>query len=380
MEEIENFIKAYLDEWKICIGQFPRRYWTIFPDFFYRPYIIRARKCVNGVAFRFFRPSEKESIKVEFVKKRAEEVFLPYLPHPPYYAVFAWRRARRVKIIGPSIINFDWSQDPEKGKKFQRLGEDFSRRSVMHLEGSNEVQMINCNLSGITDRGRFKDFIRFLWMLTGDCVVLTDYKARWYARSDFSFLLNHILFVWGPITLSKTARSLIIRMLKELKDKFQELIQRTTIDEQEIQDFLEDYRFLIDPRAKQIWSKQSLGERNQADFILGYGNSIRVVEIKRPFDRIFSSGVKFSSKTLEALSELNRYQEWIKSNDSIVKGRFGSGILEKGWGIIGRSIEMSKKELERLTSWNSASREIELKCFDSLLINFDIRIKQLSTF
>jgi len=380
MGDIKRFIETYLNELRTCIGQIPRRHWTLFPDFFFRPYIIRARKCSNGVAILFRRPSVKDLINVKSSKKRTEEIFLPHLPHPPYFAVFAWTNATRVKIVGFSIINFDFSHDPAKGKKFQRPGEDFHRMSVMRLEKSNEVQMMNCPISGVNDRGRVKLFIRFLWMMTGDCVELTEQKAKWYARKDFSHHLNYILFVWSPTEISETAKRFLIKMLNTLKNRFQELISRTDVDEQEIQDFLEDHKFIIDPNAKQVWSKENLGEGNQADFILSYADSIRVVEIKRPVDRIFDKKLRFSATARKALSELLRYKQWLESNEFVARGRYGSGVLKKGWGVMGRATEMSERELERLASWNSTSEVIKLKSFDDLLKNFDFRIEQVKSF
>lgn len=379
MDDIARFVESYLDEIRTCIGQITRKHWTIFPDFFYRPYIIHARNCSNGVAILFKRPADQDSINAKNSGKRAEEMFLPYLP-PPNFAVFAWTNARRVWHVGNSIINFDVCRDPEKGKRFQGPGEDFRRMSVMRLEKSNEVQMMNCWVSGVNDRGRFRGLIRFLWMMTGDCVELTEEKARWYAREDFARHLNHILFAWRPIQLSETAKKFLVEMLNSLKIRFQELISRTDVDEQEVQDFLEDHKLVIDLNVRQIWSKQNLGEGNQADFILGYADGIRVVEIKRPFNPIFSRRMRFSPTARVALSELVRYQEWLESNGSITKGRYGSEVLKKGWGIIGRANEMSEKELESLATWNSTSDAIEIKTFDALLNNFDLRIKQIEGF
>jgi len=70
MDELKSFIQTYLSEMRNFIGQFPRVYWTIFPDFFYRPYIIRARTCSNGVAILVKRPAPQESINVKNSKKR----------------------------------------------------------------------------------------------------------------------------------------------------------------------------------------------------------------------------------------------------------------------------------------------------------------------
>ncbi|MCJ7633375.1 DUF4263 domain-containing protein [Candidatus Bathyarchaeota archaeon] len=378
MDDLAKFIALYLDEIENCIGQIPSKYWAIFPDFFHHPYIIRAGKCSNGVAISFKRPAPRYSINVESSRKRAEEIFLPYLP-PPCFAVFAWTNARRVWHLGNSIANFDWSREPAKGTKFQGPGEDFRRMSVMHLKGSNEVQMMYCSISGVDDRGRVKRIIRFLWMMTEDCVELTEEKAKWYGRQDFSRYLNHILFAWNPVKLSETAKIFLTKMLESLKTRFCELISRTDVDEQELQDFFEDHKLAIDLDARQVWSKQNLGKGNQADFILDYGDSIRLVEIKRPFDRIFDGKMKLSATTCKALSELSRYQKWVVSKKSVAKERYGSGILRKSWCILGRADHMSQEELKRLAAWNLKSSGIEIRTFDYLLKNFDSRIDQLKS-
>jgi len=374
---LKRFILSYLDELRTCVGQFPTEHWDAFPNFFYKPYTVRAQICSNGVAILFRRPAGKQSVIVENSKKQCEEAFLPYLPYPPYYAVFGWTNATRVKHIENRIINWDWSRDPAKGKKFQRPGEDFRRMSVMHLKGSNEVQMIDCHLSGVSDEGRLRRFIPFLWMLTEDCVELTEEKARGYAREDFQDRLNLILFVRDPRELSESIKRLITEMLWGLKRRFSELVSRTDVEEQEIQDFLEDHRFIIDPSALRVWAKQALGKHDEADFILGYEDSIRVVEIKRPFDEVFVNRMRLSSVTKQALSELRRYQGWLLSNESVAIGRYGSEVLRRGWAIIGRATEMSKEELEVMQSWNLSNNAFELKTYDDLLGNFDYRIRQL---
>lgn len=376
LDSIRKFVETYLDEISSCMGQINRNYWILFPDFLYSPYIIRVRKCSNGVAILFKRPAHKTSITVKKSRKRVEEIFLPYLP-PPNHAIFAFTNTSRSKIVQAKMTNWDFSQDPTKGKMFQRYNEDFHRMSVMHLSKSNEVQMLFCPISGVNDFGRVRLFIRFLWMITGDCLDFSEDKARWFARKDFLYYLNQILFVWSPSKLSETAKKFLINMVSDIKNKYQELISRTDVDEQEIQDFLEVHRFILDPNAQQVWFKESLGKKNEADFIIGYGHSIRVVEIKRPYDRIFDNNMQFSATTRKALSEISRYRKWLTSNKLTTKGRYGSVVLRKGWAIIGNAIDMSERELKRLSSWNSTKKIIMLMNFNDLLSNFDNRIKQI---
>lgn len=128
--DLRGFVTTYLNELRTYVGQFPEEYWRVFPNFFYRPHSIRCRRCSNGVAIFFKRQSDKESITVNDLNKRTEEAFLPYLPSP-HHAVFAWKNAQRVKHIGNRIVNWDWSRDPSKGRRFQRDGEDFRRMSFI---------------------------------------------------------------------------------------------------------------------------------------------------------------------------------------------------------------------------------------------------------
>jgi hypothetical protein len=376
MAALEIFIKTYTEELRTLIGQIPKEHWIIFPDFFYLPYIIRARKCPNGVAILFKRPANRESITVKSSKKRAEEVFLPYLPPPTYFAVFDWTNATRIWHMNHNFINWDWSIDPVKGKKFQNAGEDFHRMSVMHLDKSCEIQVMNCRLSGVSDYGRVSFLIRFLWMMTENCVELTEEKAKSYANNDFARFLNHILFVWAPSRLSSRVKMFLIGMLKELESKFEELISRTDVDEAEVQDFLEDHTSITDLNAKRVLSKECLGRTNQADFILIYADSIRVVEIKKPFDPIFEKE-GFSSVASLALSELTRYQNWLKLNESEAKERYGSAVLKKGWGIIGRVKNMNEEQMKELILYDSKSEETIIRTYDDLLENFSLRISQI---
>jgi hypothetical protein len=218
MESLRSFVRTYLDELKTLIGQISKEDWRFFPDFFYQPYLIRARTCSNGVAILFRRPASHESITIKHSEKRTEEVFLPYLPSPKYYAVFAWTNATRVWHVGNTLVNFDWSINQTKGKKFQRIGENFRRMSVMHLDRSCEVQMLNCKLSGVNDYGRANILIRFLWMITEDCVELNEEKAKWYARDDFSRYLDYILFALEPNRLPTGAKSFLVAMLEKLQE------------------------------------------------------------------------------------------------------------------------------------------------------------------
>ena len=73
MAALEMFIKTYTEELRTLIGQIPKEHWIIFPDFFYLPYIIRARKCPNGVAILFKRPANRESIAEEVQRKEQRQ-------------------------------------------------------------------------------------------------------------------------------------------------------------------------------------------------------------------------------------------------------------------------------------------------------------------
>ena len=95
---LKMFIENYTGELRTLLGQIPSDLWILFPDFFYQPYIIRASQCTNGVAILFRRKAKRESITVRDSKKRAEEVFLPYLPRPTYSAIFGWTKATRFAL------------------------------------------------------------------------------------------------------------------------------------------------------------------------------------------------------------------------------------------------------------------------------------------
>lgn len=376
MDALKRFVKTYTEEFRTLIGHIPKERWMIFPNFFYQPYIIRVRRCSNGVAILFKRRAVRESVTVKASKKRVEEVFLPYLPPPTYFAVFAWTNATRVWHMEHNLKNWDWSINPSKGKRFQKVGENFNRKSVIHLDKSCEVQMMNCRLSGVNDYGRVNSLIRFLWMMTENCVELTEQKAKWYADNDFTRYLNHILFIQPPLQLSAKIKKTLITMLKELQKQFEELISRTDVDEAEVQDFLEDHVSIIDPNVKRALPKQALGTNNEADFILVYDDGVRVVEIKKPHDLIFKELI-FSSITNLALSELTRYQKWLKSNGLVAKERYGSDVLKIGWGIIGRTKDMNGEQIKELADYNSKSKTNLVKTYDDLLENFNLRISQI---
>jgi len=377
METLAGFVKTYVDELKTLIGQIPSEDWRFFPDFFYQPYLIRARICSNGVAILFKRPANHESITVKHSEKRAEEVFLPYLPPPKYYAVFAWTNATRVWHVGNNLINWDWAIDPKKGKKFQGIGEDFRRMSVMHLNKSTEVQMLNCRLSGVNDYGRANFLIRFLWMMTEDCVELDEEKAKWYAHDDFSRYLDHILFASEPAKLPTGAKEFLLAMLKKLQKQFEELISRSDADEPEVQDFLENHKSILDLNAKRVLPKQKLGKENQADFILAYDDGIRVVEIKKPFDPEFNEKLQSSSVAVLALSELARYEEWLKLNKLTAQERYHSDVIKKGWAIIGSTKYLNGEKITELDNYNSKSETSTIRVYDELLENFRLRIDQI---
>ena len=212
--------------------------------------------------------------------------------------------------------------------------------------------------------------------MTENCVELTEKKAKWYAEEDFKRYLEYNLFVYPPIRLSAKQKDILIIMLSVLKNQFEKLISRTDVDEPEVQDFLEDHSLLIDLNAIRILPKQELGRKNEADFILLYEDSIRVVEIKKPHDLIFEKLI-FSSLSKLALYELERYQGWLISNALIAKKRFGSDVLKEGWGIIGRMKDMNDEQMKKLQTYNSQSEKKIIKTYDDLLKNFDLRINQI---
>jgi hypothetical protein len=155
------------------------------------------------------------------------------------------------------------------------------------------------------------------------------------------------------------------------------LISRSDVDEPEVQDFLENHKSILDLTAKRVLSKQKLGKENQADFILVYDDGIRVVELKKPFEREFNEKLQSSAVAVTALSELVRYEGWLILNKATALERYHSDIIKKGWAIIGNSKYLNSEKIRDLDNYNSQSKTSTIRVYDELLENFRLRINQI---
>jgi hypothetical protein len=149
-------------------------------------------------------------------------------------------------------------------------------------------------------------------------------------------------------------------------NEFHYLLQKTDISEQEVHTYLVQNPFLLDPFYEHIWSKEPLGERLEADFIIRLmDDSYIVVEIEKPGDPILNKKGDLSAQATHALRQALEYRSWIIRNHLYAKQRFENIGEPSCLVIIGLESRLSDEQRGLLRQQNERDN-VKIVGFDWL--------------
>lgn len=142
-------------------------------------------------------------------------------------------------------------------------------------------------------------------------------------------------------------------------DSYAELISTPDVSEEQVHQYLAKHPNVLEPFYASLWSKVSLGESLQADFLIRLmDDSYVVVEIEKPTDAILNKNGDLSAKTSHAVRQALEYRDWIASNQLYAKQRFENIWRPSSLVVIGMESGLSVKHAERLKQENESRHGI----------------------
>lgn len=152
-------------------------------------------------------------------------------------------------------------------------------------------------------------------------------------------------------------------------NKFENLLDKEPIREEELQVFLTDNPILIDPFTIELRSKHQLGD----DFITDYvsrrvNDEYIIIEIESTTDKIFNKDGQLNSATTKALAQVRDFQAWVNDNIAYAQKKLPGIRRPEGIVIIGRDKDLSSISRKRLNEENySRKGYIKIVTYDDLL-------------
>lgn len=139
---------------------------------------------------------------------------------------------------------------------------------------------------------------------------------------------------------------------KDLKE-YISLLHKPDITEQEIHLHIAKNPYLLDPFYAHVWSKEQLGEKFEADFIVRLmDDNYIVVEIKKPNDLIMNKAGDLSAEATHAVRQAIEYRTWIVRNHLYVKQRFENIEEPSCLVVIGMENDLDEKQRNLLRQQN----------------------------
>lgn len=139
--------------------------------------------------------------------------------------------------------------------------------------------------------------------------------------------------------------------------------------EEEYQKFFKENPILIDPVSFKVFDKHKLGDDLITDFVVGtLKNNYYVVEIEKPQDTIFNKNEDFSSKFTHAFGQVLDFIDWVECNIAYAQKKLPDIVSPKGLLIMGRSQNMTERQLRKLKRFNKNSNNIEVLTYDDILL------------
>jgi hypothetical protein len=133
-------------------------------------------------------------------------------------------------------------------------------------------------------------------------------------------------------------------------ENYYELIHEQGISEEDVQAYLTNNSYILDPFYAQVWPKAKLGEKLIVDFMVRLmDDTYIVVEIEKPSDPILTQRGDLSAQATHAIRQAIEYRDWLISNHLYVKGRF-EGILRPVCLVV-IGMESSLNEDQKLRLW-----------------------------
>jgi ppGpp synthetase/RelA/SpoT-type nucleotidyltranferase len=154
-------------------------------------------------------------------------------------------------------------------------------------------------------------------------------------------------------------------------DSYGALISKSA-NEPEFQKFFEQNAVFLDPKVTKTYPKPDLGGELIPDFMLVlHDSSYLFVEIEKPNVKLFDKKGNPTAVFTHAHQQIRDYLKWVANNKAFLRERKCANLTGdnfKGLLVIGRTCDLSSKEIECLENINAEVRgKYEIKTFDKIL-------------
>ena len=238
------------------------------------------------------------------------------------------------------------------------------------------VKITDCSIYWVKERNtKFVKHLPFVWIF-GNKDYVTALNPIQEAISDFystlfgelMLMLTDNLKTFDPNTKSKIF-NFYNTMLEHIYGESKSLFNITQGDEQLFQDFLDAYKFFLDPHAQMIVSQPILSGtiKRKADFCIQLHNNHSIyVEIEPSFYKPFNQ----TKKSQRLNTALNQVKEWKSIIDETSNNNDYEFLI-----IIGRDNDMSEIEKESLSNFNNSQNDTRVVTWDYVQVNI-FKIKE----
>jgi hypothetical protein len=150
---------------------------------------------------------------------------------------------------------------------------------------------------------------------------------------------------------------------------FAELLHHPATRERELHEFLREHTLALSAYGGAIVSELRLGAQYRVDLAIrsAVGDErVLLVELERSDIRLFTRKGRFRVETKHAVQQVEDWLRWWNDHPREQVGPFSTKLAIDGAVVMGRSIDMTSDEKERLISLNR-NRRVQVITYDDLL-------------
>ncbi len=370
-ERATSFAKSFAQTLSQLVSDFPKEYWGFFPPFMTRPFRIIAIVASNGIALRYVRPSSKLRVVGSTIKGRLEGTIFPIASADNMFLL--------ENVHDSSISHL-------------RLANRTFADAHTLPAGTNLVCPPDWGVAEIRGDVQFAfEDVQFAWRIGRRDVVLYEHLLFIFsppatnlidstfgakqAESHFGDFLSWSIFdPSNPKSSQLDYAGFLLKAARMLEKQFGDLIQRSDVEEAELQEFLCEHKSILTSKLgyRLAQCKVRLSANDIADFVLTSGSQLErsaAIEIEPSHYEVITAAGSESPRLRGAMEQLRRYMKAMRDKDTTGKSEI------RGVAIIGRSSTMDQTRREQLGKQNEALSEenITTITFDELLENLRSR-------
>lgn len=377
-----KFIITYLSTIRRYSSLIPEERKDLLPEFWSHPYQIRSTICEDGIVIEYRRKISKKVDSIRISHKKSLNNVCPKFTGSQVLFPVDGKRGFGVKDLAITTESCMPFLKPD-GTLFQipdHLG-------LFKVTSGGDIFFENVGLFYLDRKGTPRQYtIKGMWIIASDSESFFAPESA-QKRGLHDFLQR--LVKTGAILGEKKKRYTEFDFASEIKNIEREYLVRVNSDnisEHEMQNFLEQHKFIISPLYLDISPKTIDIEpqkvipsiKRRVDFVLmqepnftEYKIDCTAIEIKKPDDRLFLKNGVMSQALNEGIDQILTIFKFVDSNLTKAQKFFPieSKSDLKGIVLIGRKKELIKEDIKRQEEFNRTNPRLKIILFDDLIEN-----------